>query len=140
MYLDEYKTRFIIMDKLFRCMYIRCMYRKLKLMNLLKIFVQITICIIYFYPISKVSAQSKPNVVVIFADDLGYGDLGCYGATKLKTPNIDKLANEGRMFTDAHSASAVCTPSRYALITGEYPFRANREEKACGDRFHVIPN
>lgn len=70
------------------------------------------------------SATDRPaNVVVIFADDLGYGDLGCYGATKLQTPNIDQLAREGRRFTDAHSASAVCTPSRYALITGEYPFR-----------------
>tara|TARA_R110002049_G_scaffold28018_4_gene96613 strand:+ start:18045 stop:19622 length:1578 start_codon:yes stop_codon:yes gene_type:complete len=69
--------------------------------------------------------SSKPNVVFILVDDLGYGDLGCYGATKVKTPNIDKLANDGKMFTDAHSASAVCTPSRYALLTGQYPFRAN---------------
>ncbi|MEI6865741.1 sulfatase-like hydrolase/transferase [Flavicella sp.] len=69
------------------------------------------------------SAQNKPNIVLINADDLGYGDLSCYGATKLQTPNIDKLAKEGRIFTDAHSASAVCTPSRYALLTGEYPIR-----------------
>ncbi len=69
--------------------------------------------------------RSHPNVVLIFADDLGYGDLGCYGATKVRTPNIDMLAAEGRKFTDAHSASAVCTPSRYGLLTGEYPFRAN---------------
>ncbi len=65
----------------------------------------------------------SPNIVLINADDLGYGDLGCYGATKLRTPNIDRLAREGRMFTDAHSASAVCSPSRYALLTGEYPIR-----------------
>jgi len=69
------------------------------------------------------ASDTPPNVVLIFADDLGYGDLGCYGATKLKTPNIDRLAREGRRFTDAHSASAVCTPSRYALLTGEYPHR-----------------
>jgi arylsulfatase A len=68
---------------------------------------------------------AKPNIILILADDLGYGDLGCYGATKVKTPNIDKLASEGRRFKDAHSASAVCTPSRYALLTGEYPFRKN---------------
>ena len=67
----------------------------------------------------------QPNIVLILADDLGYGDVGCYGATKVKTPNIDRLASEGRRFTDAHSASAVCTPSRYALLTGEYPFRKN---------------
>lgn len=71
------------------------------------------------------SAAEPPNVVLIFADDLGYGDVGCYGATKLKTPNIDKLAAEGKKFTDAHSSAAVCTPSRYGLLTGQYPFRAN---------------
>jgi arylsulfatase A len=70
-----------------------------------------------------VEEKVQPNVVLIFADDLGYGDLSCYGATKLKTPNIDALAKQGRRFTDAHSASAVCTPSRYALLSGEYPFR-----------------
>lgn len=67
--------------------------------------------------------QRKPNVIIINADDLGFGDLSCYGATKVNTPNIDKLAKDGMRFTDAHSASAVCTPSRYALMTGEYPFR-----------------
>ncbi|MEQ1828334.1 MAG: arylsulfatase [Pirellula sp.] len=71
------------------------------------------------------SEPTKPNIVLILADDLGYGDLGCYGATKVKTPNIDKLASDGRRFTDAHSASSVCTPSRYAMLTGEYPFRKN---------------
>jgi len=69
------------------------------------------------------AAEAPPNVVLIFADDLGYGDVGCYGATKVNTPNIDRLAKQGRLFTDAHSASAVCTPSRYALLTGQYPFR-----------------
>ena len=73
----------------------------------------------------KASESRLPNVVLIFADDLGYGDLSCYGATKVKTPNIDSLARDGRRFTDAHSASAVCTPSRYALLTGKYPVRAN---------------
>lgn len=71
------------------------------------------------------ATETPPNVVLIFADDLGYGDLGCYGATKVQTPNIDRLAAEGRRFTDAHSVSAVCTPSRYALLTGQYPVRAN---------------
>ena len=78
-----------------------------------------TICLLCVGLAQSASAAEKPNVVIIFADDLGYGDLGCYGATKLKTPNIDRLAKEGRRFTDAHSASAVCTPSRYALLTGE---------------------
>ena len=69
--------------------------------------------------------SAPPNIVLILVDDLGYGDVGCYGATKVKTPNIDKLASEGRRFLDAHSASAVCSPSRYALLTGSYPFRKN---------------
>ncbi|RME28994.1 MAG: arylsulfatase, partial [Candidatus Zixiibacteriota bacterium] len=69
--------------------------------------------------------ERLPNIVLIYADDLGYGDVGCYGATKVQTPNIDRLAREGRRFTDAHSVSAVCTPSRYALLTGQYPLRAN---------------
>ncbi len=71
------------------------------------------------------TAEGHPNVVLIFADDLGYGDVGCYGATKIQTPNIDTLAEEGRRFTDAHSSSAVCTPSRYGLLTGQYPYKAN---------------
>ncbi|MFR9649213.1 MAG: arylsulfatase [Rikenellaceae bacterium] len=69
------------------------------------------------------SKSEKPNVIFILADDIGYGDLGCYGAELIKTPNIDCLASEGRRFTDAHSGSAVSTPSRYAMLTGRYPFR-----------------
>ena len=86
----------------------------------------ISIGILAFTPLTDAKAsECSPNIVLIFADDLGYGDLGCYGATKLKTPNLDKLAAEGRKFTDAHSASAVCSPSRYGLMTGRYPIRKN---------------
>src|SRR6187549_3295806 len=66
---------------------------------------------------------TQPNIVFILADDIGYGDFGCYGATKIKTPNIDKLALQGLRFTDAHSSAATCTPTRYALLTGQYAFR-----------------
>jgi arylsulfatase A-like enzyme len=66
-----------------------------------------------------------PNVILINADDLGFGDLSCYGATLVSTPNIDALAKRGRRFTDAHSPNAVCSPSRYGLLTGTYPLRAN---------------
>jgi arylsulfatase A-like enzyme len=72
-----------------------------------------------------ICAADKPNIVLIDADDLGYGDVGCYGATNLQTPNIDRLAKEGRRFTDAHTASAVCSPSRYGLMTGQFPLRRN---------------
>ena len=69
------------------------------------------------------AAEALPNIVVLLADDLGYGDVGCYGATKVKTPNIDRLAKEGLRFTDAHSSAATCTPSRYSMLTGEYAWR-----------------
>jgi arylsulfatase A len=67
--------------------------------------------------------SENPNVIIINVDDLGFGDVSSYGATKVNTPHIDQLAREGRKFTDAHAASAVCSPSRYALITGQYPSR-----------------
>ena len=66
---------------------------------------------------------NNPNIIIIYADDLGYGELGSYGATELKTPNLDKLANGGMRFTNGYSSSATCTPSRYALLTGTYPWR-----------------
>ena len=69
------------------------------------------------------SPQTAPNIVLIYADDLGYGDVSAYGARPVSTPNIDRLAKAGLRFTDAHSAAATCTPSRYALLTGEYAFR-----------------
>ena len=69
------------------------------------------------------AASRNPNIIFILADDIGYGDLGCYGATKVRTPNCDRLAAEGLRFTDAHSPSAMCTPTRYALLTGEYALR-----------------
>lgn len=72
--------------------------------------------------------EKQPNIVVIYLDDLGYGDVGAYGAAQLKTPNIDHLANEGILFTDGHASSATCTPSRYALLTGVYPWR-NKDAK-----------
>lgn len=73
-------------------------------------------------------APRKPNIVIIYTDDLGYGDLGAYGATEIKTPNIDKLASEGIRFTNGYASSATCTPSRYALLTGVYPWR-NKDAK-----------
>jgi len=73
-------------------------------------------------PTSATAAQ-RPNIVVILADDLGYGDLSCCGATKVQTPNIDRIANEGMRFLDAHSPHSVCTPTRYSLLTGRYSWR-----------------
>lgn len=67
--------------------------------------------------------SAKPNIIYIMADDMGYGDLGCYGAEKIPTPNMDSIAANGVRFTDAHSSSAVCTPSRYSVMTGRYCWR-----------------
>lgn len=75
---------------------------------------------------SLASASSLPNIILIYADDVGYGDLGCYGATAIDTPNLDDLAASGVRFTSAYATAATCTPSRYSLLTGEYAFR-NRE-------------
>jgi len=69
---------------------------------------------------------TKPNIIFIYADDLGYGELGAYGATELKTPNMDILANGGVKFTNGYASSATCTPSRFALLTGMYPWRNKR--------------
>ncbi|GAB5405856.1 MAG: hypothetical protein Aurels2KO_40870 [Aureliella sp.] len=71
----------------------------------------------------EVSAASPPNVIIILADDLGYGDLGCYGNELVPTPNMDSLARHGRRFTNAYSPSSVCSPSRYNLMTGRYAWR-----------------
>src|SRR6516165_3932824 len=68
-------------------------------------------------------APKPPNIVLILADDQGYADLGCYGATDLKTPNLDGLARDGTRFTSFYVAQAVCTASRAALLTGCYPNR-----------------
>lgn len=84
-------------------------------------------------------STGKPNVIVIYADDLGYGDLGCYGATQVHTPNIDSLAKEGLRFTNAHSMASTCTPSRFSLLTGEYAFRRQAAQILPGNAALIVP-
>ena len=86
---------------------------------------------------TTVSAQT-PNIVLIYADDLGFGDVSAYGAKALNTPNVDRLARAGLRFTDAHSSAATCTPSRYSLLTGEYAFRKPGTGVLPGDAALVI--
>ncbi len=72
--------------------------------------------------------SSRPNIVLIVADDLGYGDVGAYGATRLKTPNVDRLAAEGVRFTNGYAPSSTCTPTRYSMFTGEYAWRQSTKK------------
>lgn len=82
--------------------------------------------------------QRKPNVIVILADDLGYGDLQCYGARNVLTPNVDRLAESGIRFTDAHAVASTSTPSRYSLLTGMYSWRRGDTDIARGDAAMII--
>ena len=96
---------------------------------------------VVFFLVSLAQAQpvqSKPNIIIIYADDLGYGDVGCYGATQVKTPNIDRLATEGLLFTDGHAPAATCTPSRFAMLTGQYAWRQKGTGIARGDAALII--
>lgn len=88
---------------------------------------------------SAAMAADKPNVVLLYADDLGYGDVSCYGSKTISTPHIDKLAAEGLRFTDGHCAAATCTPSRFSLLTGEYAFRQKGTGVLPGDAKMIIP-
>ena len=86
----------------------------------------------------KYNQKTRPNVIIIYADDLGYGDLGCYGAIGVETPNVDRLSNNGLRFTNAHAVASTSTPSRYSLLTGEYPWRKQGTDVAAGDAAMII--
>ena len=92
----------------------------------------IALTLLSFTAALPAATASDPNIIVIFCDDLGYGDLGCYGSTKNRTPRVDQLANDGMMFTDFYSSSPVCTPSRASLMTGCYPRRVGMHEDFTG--------
>ncbi len=100
---------------------------------------KILFLLLAFFSVLYIAAQQKPNIVLIYTDDLGYGDLSCYGATKIKTPNIDALAKKGIRFTNAHASSATCTPSRYTLLTGQYAWRQKGTGIAPGNASLIIP-
>jgi len=81
--------------------------------------------LIWMGALSAIAAMEKPNVVIIYGDDVGFGDVGAYGSEMIPTPNIDRLAAEGLRFTDGHCTAATCTPSRFSMLTGVYGFRHN---------------
>jgi arylsulfatase A len=89
--------------------------------------------------LARAAAEPPPNVVLILIDDLGYGDLGCYGSTKHRTPHLDRLAVEGMRFTDFHSNGAVCSPTRAALLTGQYPQRHGIERAISFNTVEGVP-
>lgn len=98
-------------------------------------FFSIPVCCFYFIfsAFLGCAQTSKPNIVIIYTDDQGYGDVSALNPeAKFKTPNIDKLANEGLIFTDGHSSDAVCTPSRYSLLTGRYSWRTSLKKGVIG--------
>lgn len=84
------------------------------------------------------SQSQRPNVILIVADDLGYGDLSCYGAKRVTTPCVDQLAKEGTRFTDCHAIASTSTPSRYSLLTGEYAWRRKDTDVAAGNAGMII--
>lgn len=87
----------------------------------------------------KNDKNKTPNVIFIYVDDLGYGDLSCYGAQEISTPHTDELAKNGIRFTRGHSTSATCTPSRFALMTGEYPWKQTGRNILPGDAPLIVP-
>ncbi len=95
-------------------------------------------CLAGLPPAAQLLRGRPANIVLIYADDLGYGDVSCYGARRIRTPHIDRLAREGLRFTHAHSPSATCTPSRYALLTGEYAWRRPGTGVLPGDARLII--
>ncbi len=103
--------------------------------SLLVLVASISICCLY----AQEKKVDKPNVVIIYADDLGFGDVGAYGSTVLKTANMDKIANQGIRFTNGYATSATCTPSRYSLLTGYYPWRNKKAQVLQGDAPLLIP-
>ena len=80
----------------------------------------------------------RPNIIVMYADDLGFGDLGCYGATDIPTPNLDRLADQSLRFTEGYASAATCTPSRYSLLTGSYPWRNPQAHILAGNAPLII--
>ena len=87
---------------------------------------------------SYAQSQQQPNIVIIVADDLGYGDLSCYGATSIRTPGMDRIANEGLRFTQGYCTAATSTPSRYSLLTGLYPWTPEELKRIETTREEVL--
>jgi arylsulfatase A len=108
----------------------------LPIMNRLLSFLASIIAVMVY---EECSLADPPYVIVIMADDLGFGDLSCYGATAFATPNIDRLASEGQRFANAYCSASTCTPTRYSLLTGSYAFRRKGTGIAAPNSRLIIP-
>ena len=104
------------------------------------ILLTLLICALFSCNSNKLESDKKPNIIIIYTDDLGYGDVSAYKKGTLNTPNIDKLANEGIRFTNGYSSSATCSPSRYALLTGIYPWRNKKAKIITGGSLIIDSN
>ena len=102
-----------------------------------KLFLPIGALALYSSAVAQ-QQSDRPNVLLIYADDIGYGDLSCNGTSAVRTPNVEKLASEGIRFTNAHCAAATSTPSRYAMLTGEYAWRRKGTGIAAGNAAMII--
>lgn len=106
----------------------------IRIMRLLAMVLAIASCLVVGVAGSVFAQGKRPNIVLILADDLGYGDCGCYGQTRLRTPNIDKLSRQGMRWTQFYAGSTVCAPSRCVLMTGKHTgrciIRGNSDRKS----------
>src|SRR5215831_1326284 len=109
----------------------------MKISNWVRGLSSLAVTMIFALALSADAIDRNPNIIIILADDLGYGDLGCYGHPTIRTPNLDRMATEGMRFTDFYVAAPVCTPSRAALLTGRYAVRSGM---ASEKRRVLFPN
>jgi arylsulfatase A-like enzyme len=106
-----------------------------------KIIFSLSILVLFIFLLSCKSndRSSKPNFIFFLVDDLGWTDLGCYGSTFYETPNIDRLAGDGVIFTNAYASCPVCSPTRASIMTGKYPARINLTDWIPGRQFYTGP-
>jgi len=109
-----------------------------KVINFNTLNLSVLILYLFFGALAKASEVVKPNIVILYTDDLGYGDISAYNAGSLNTPNIDKLAKDGILFKNGYATAATCTPSRYSLLTGDYPLRKKKARVLKGDAPLII--
>src|SRR5215831_18205606 len=110
----------------------------MKISNWVRGLSSLAVTMIFALALSADAIDRNPNIIIILADDLGYGDLGCYGHPTIRTPNLDRMAEGGMKFTDFYVAAPVCTPSRAALMTGRLPIRTGMAGNLIEEHHDVL--